>query len=84
MIAAYPNNPTEATAIHRRLIPVTKAAFSAPSPVPIKFATSLLGFDCRKVRLPLVELTTIEQDAVLIAMAELHPNVGVMVPAGNA
>lgn len=78
MIAAFPTNPGEATAIHQRLIPVTKAAFSAPSPVPIKFATSLLGFECEKVRLPLVELTPAEQAPVRAAMEALHPTVAAL------
>ena len=84
MVQAYPNNPAEATRIHKRLIPVTKAIFSAPSPVPIKFATSMLGYNCRAVRLPLVELTGAEQAPVLTAMAALHPNVGVLEPVAHA
>jgi 4-hydroxy-tetrahydrodipicolinate synthase len=84
MIEAFPQDPSEATRIHQRLIPVTRAAFSAPSPVPIKFATSLLGFDCRRVRLPLVELTDSEQAPVLAVMTEFHPNAGVLEPVAHA
>jgi 4-hydroxy-tetrahydrodipicolinate synthase len=84
MIEAFRPDPDEAARIHRRLIPVTKAAFGAPSPVPIKFATSLLGYNCRSVRLPLVELTEAEQAPVLIAMAALNPNVGVLEPVAHA
>jgi 4-hydroxy-tetrahydrodipicolinate synthase len=84
MLDAFPSDPAESLRIHKRLIPVTKAAFSAPSPVPIKYATSLLGFNCRTVRLPLVALTPEEQAPVLTAMAALHPNVGVLEPLAHA
>ncbi len=49
---------------HQRLIPVIKAIFSAPSPVPVKYALSLRGFDCETVRLPLVPLTEDEKAVV--------------------
>ncbi len=84
MLKAFPKDPAEAARIHQRLIPVTRAAFSAPSPVPIKFATSLVGFDCRRVRLPLVELTEPEQAPILAVMAEFHPNIGILEPVAHA
>jgi 4-hydroxy-tetrahydrodipicolinate synthase len=65
----------EATALHQQLIPITKATFSSPNPVPIKFATSLLGFDCSRVRLPLVQLNEFEEAPILEAFSEFYPNV---------
>jgi 4-hydroxy-tetrahydrodipicolinate synthase len=56
MVTSFASDPARAAAIHHRLMPLTKALFSYPSPVPVKFCMSLLGFDCRRVRLPLVEM----------------------------
>ena len=69
MVSSYGNDPAEAAVIHKRLIPVTKAIFSAPSPVPVKYATSLAGFDCARVRLPLVELNDEEKAVVTKAVS---------------
>ena len=56
MIEAFPKDPAKATKIAKSLQPVIKALFSAPSPVPVKWALSMRGFECESVRLPLVEL----------------------------
>lgn len=64
MIEAYPTDPAEATRIHHELTPAFRALFSAPSPVPVKYATSKRGFDCARVRLPLVELSEAEKAVV--------------------
>ncbi len=71
MIEAFPTNPAKAAEIHHKLSPVYKALFMTTNPVPVKYATSLLGFDCESVRLPLVELTDAEKAAVKKAMADL-------------
>ena len=68
MIEAFPTDPAKARSIHLRLIPIYKALFSAPSPVPVKYATSLRGFDCESVRLPLVGLTDAEKKVVADAL----------------
>ncbi len=68
MIHAFSNDPSTAAAIHHRLTPIFKALFSAPSPTPVKFALSQLGFSCESVRLPLVTLTDAEKQVVLQAM----------------
>jgi len=44
----------EAAAIHRHLVPLVNALFSAPNPCPIKFALNHLGFRVGNPRLPLV------------------------------
>jgi 4-hydroxy-tetrahydrodipicolinate synthase len=58
----------EAAVIHRRLVPLVNAMFSAPNPAPIKYALNRLGFNVGKPRLPLVEVNKNEAakiDAVM-------------------
>lgn len=64
MIECFDVDPGRARVLHHQLSPKFKAIFSAPSPVPVKYALSRLGFDCRRVRLPLVPLTD-EERAVI-------------------
>ncbi|MHA6258762.1 4-hydroxy-tetrahydrodipicolinate synthase [Sporosarcina sp. CAU 1771] len=55
MIAAFEAGKTvEAAAMHRTLLPLFKALFAAPNPVPLKYALKKLGVDTGGVRLPLV------------------------------
>jgi 4-hydroxy-tetrahydrodipicolinate synthase len=54
----------EAAAIHRRLVPLVNAMFSAPNPAPVKYALNKLGLNVGKPRLPLVEVS--EAEAVKI------------------
>lgn len=55
----------EAAVIHRRLVPLVNAMFSAPSPAPIKCALNHLGFKVGSPRLPLVPATEKEAEKVL-------------------
>jgi 4-hydroxy-tetrahydrodipicolinate synthase len=64
MVDIFADNPARARKIHHLLTPVIKAIFSAPSPVPVKYALSRRGFDCAQVRLPLVELEEAEKAVV--------------------
>lgn len=73
MIDAFPSSPVKARAIHLSLIPVYRALFSAPSPVPVKYAASLRGFACESVRLPLVGLTDAEKAVVELALEAFEP-----------
>lgn len=75
MITAFESNPSEARRIHQRLLPVFKALFSAPSPVPVKYALSLNGFECERVRLPLVELTDGEKQVVKASLSGVHAGI---------
>ncbi len=68
MLNAYPSDMARATKIHMGLLPVFKALFAYPSPVPVKYATSLRGFDCESVRLPLVGLTEDQKQTVRDAL----------------
>ncbi|HRI43950.1 MAG TPA: 4-hydroxy-tetrahydrodipicolinate synthase [Fimbriimonadaceae bacterium] len=70
MIEDFPDRFAEALSIHRGLVPIFKGLFKSPSPVPVKYALSLRGFDCEQVRLPMVTLSDTEK-------AELRTLVGV-------
>jgi 4-hydroxy-tetrahydrodipicolinate synthase len=54
--AALAGRWDEARRLHERLLPLHRALFWAPNPVPVKAALKLLGKCNGKVRLPLVEL----------------------------
>jgi 4-hydroxy-tetrahydrodipicolinate synthase len=54
----------EAAVIHRRLVPLVNAMFSAPNPAPIKYALNKLGFSVGKPRLPLVEVNKNEASKI--------------------
>jgi 4-hydroxy-tetrahydrodipicolinate synthase len=43
--------------IHRELLPIMKALFAAPNPVPVKTALTMTGLSVGSVRLPMVPLT---------------------------
>jgi 4-hydroxy-tetrahydrodipicolinate synthase len=72
IVSALGGDPARARKIHHRLSPVFKALFSAPSPVPVKHALSRRGFDCARVRLPLVELTDDEKRVVDRTLESRH------------
>ena len=78
MVELFPTDPAAATAIHKELVPVTKAMFSAPNPVPVKYALSRLGYGRPTVRLPLVELSDAERAAVDVVLERD----GVLQPVG--
>lgn len=62
MIEAFMSGDNKkAATIHQQLLPIMKALFAAPSPVPVKTALQLKGLDVGSVRLPLVPLTEQER-----------------------
>ncbi|ASA96149.1 MULTISPECIES: 4-hydroxy-tetrahydrodipicolinate synthase [Anoxybacillus] len=62
MIEAFMSGDNKkAATIHQKLLPIMKALFAAPSPVPVKTALQLKGLDVGSVRLPLVPLTEQER-----------------------
>jgi 4-hydroxy-tetrahydrodipicolinate synthase len=71
MIECFETDPAQARRIHQKLTPIFKALFAYPSPVPVKYALSLMGFDCRRVRLPLVEMSDADAAPVEKLMREL-------------
>ncbi|HJP82001.1 MAG TPA: 4-hydroxy-tetrahydrodipicolinate synthase [Fimbriimonadaceae bacterium] len=70
LIESFATDPARSRSIHQRLMPVFKALFAFPSPVPVKYATSLNGFDCESVRLPLVQLNEDQKTVVRKAVGE--------------
>lgn len=69
MIQSFLNGDnSRAAQIHREILPVVKALFSAPSPTPIKSALNLNGVPVGGVRLPLVELTDEEKESLKKAL----------------
>jgi 4-hydroxy-tetrahydrodipicolinate synthase len=54
------NRIHEAAVIHRKLVPLVNAMFSAPNPAPVKYALNKLGLNVGKPRLPLVEVSEAE------------------------
>ncbi|MGO0061491.1 4-hydroxy-tetrahydrodipicolinate synthase [Brevibacillus fluminis] len=61
----------EAAAAHRKLLPIMKALFAAPSPSPVKAALNLKGINVGGVRLPMVPLTVEETNALQSVLQQL-------------
>lgn len=62
MVEAYfAGNHKEAARIHGQLLPIFNGLFSAPNPVPVKYALGLHGVDVGSVRLPLLPANDQEQ-----------------------
>src|SRR5699024_4034610 len=53
-----------AASSHRKLLPVMKGLFTAPSPTPVKAALEMKGIQVGGVRLPLVPLTNQEKSGL--------------------
>jgi 4-hydroxy-tetrahydrodipicolinate synthase len=60
----------EARRIHLRLLPLFKALFIAPNPVPLKAAMAFSGFPIGEPRLPLVAATETERSQIAAALRE--------------
>lgn len=54
----------EAAALHRSLLPIMKALFTAPNPTPVKAALNMQGIQVGDVRLPMVPLNDEEKSAL--------------------
>ncbi|MED4202565.1 4-hydroxy-tetrahydrodipicolinate synthase [Neobacillus mesonae] len=65
--AFFEGNPSKASSLHQKLLPLMQGLFAAPSPGPVKTALQLKGLDVGSVRLPLVGLTEQER-TVLISL----------------
>ncbi len=76
LITIFPEDPLAATSIHHRLTSFIKAIFASPSPTPIKYAMSQVGFNCEEVRLPLVTLSPDEKRAVDLELSKLGASAG--------
>ncbi len=58
----------EALEIHKELFPLIKALFIETNPIPVKYATHLMGFCEPSLRLPLTELSNEHRSALKKAM----------------
>jgi 4-hydroxy-tetrahydrodipicolinate synthase len=54
----------EAATTHQSLLPIMKAMFAAPNPVPVKAALTMQGVQVGDVRLPMIPLTEEEKSAL--------------------
>ena len=54
MAAFFEGRLQEAAAMHRNLLPLFRALFASPNPVPVKYALEKIGVETGGVRLPLV------------------------------
>ena len=71
MIAAWHRGDTRrAAALHARLLPVFKGLFMTTNPIPVKAALKLKGFDAGGLRLPLVEASQTQIDAIRSLLEE--------------
>lgn len=70
--AFFAGRVADALRIHRRLWPLFKVLFITTNPVPVKAAMRLSGFDCGRVRLPLVDATPKEEEQIKAVLASLN------------
>src|SRR6202012_6076147 len=64
-------NYDRARELHDKMMPLHDAMFCEPSPAPVKYGVSLLGYCTPEVRLPLVEITDMARAKVKEAMKGL-------------
>lgn len=68
--AALEGDLEKAREIHLKLFPLMKALFIETNPIPVKFATHLLGFGSETLRLPLTEASKRTREVVKKAMQD--------------
>ncbi|WBX79523.1 4-hydroxy-tetrahydrodipicolinate synthase [Virgibacillus salarius] len=62
MVNLYNQGDTKGAAkLHRKLLPVMRGLFTAPSPSPVKAALRMKGIDSGALRLPLVSISETEE-----------------------
>ncbi len=69
--AFFAGRVADALRMHRRLWPLFKVLFITTNPVPVKAAMRLSGFDCGRVRLPLVDATPKEEEQIQTVLRAL-------------
>ena len=73
MVSAFHSGEVKkAEKIHLRLLPLFKVLFIAPNPSPVKYALELVGRPAGKTRLPLVEPTENEKQAIKKVLKDLN------------
>ncbi len=61
----------EAAALQLRYLPVVRALFAEPNPIPVKAAVEWLGFEVGPVRLPLTPISPAAREKLLDALREV-------------
>lgn len=69
--AFHSGDVKKAQQIHLKLLPIFKVLFIAPNPSPVKYALELIGQPVGKTRLPLVEPTDSEKQAIAKVLKDL-------------
>jgi 4-hydroxy-tetrahydrodipicolinate synthase len=65
MVTLFKNGRVqEAAVLHRSLLPIMKALFTAPNPTPVKAALNMQGIQVGDVRLPMIPLNDEEKSAL--------------------
>ncbi|MBM7600917.1 4-hydroxy-tetrahydrodipicolinate synthase [Virgibacillus halotolerans] len=74
MVTRYKNGDVHAAAsLHRKLLPIMKALFAAPSPTPVKAALQMIGIQVGEaVRLPMIPLNKEEKATLHEALQPLQ------------
>ncbi|TLS37618.1 4-hydroxy-tetrahydrodipicolinate synthase [Pseudalkalibacillus caeni] len=62
---------SKAAGIHRKLLPVMRELFRAPSPTPVKTALQIKGMDVGSVRLPMIPLSKDEREELTKVLLSL-------------
>lgn len=71
LIQAFLAGDTAQAAVwHRRLLPVFRGLFAVTNPILVKAALAMTGFPVGPVRLPLVDATEAQQEALRAVLAE--------------
>jgi 4-hydroxy-tetrahydrodipicolinate synthase len=68
----------EASALHRRMLPLVNSLFVVTNPIPLKYALRKVGFDVGVPRLPLVEID--EKSALVVDQALSTATIDLPVP----
>lgn len=70
MLDAFARGDNDAAAgLHIRILPLIRALFAVTSPIPVKAAMRMLGFEAGSCRPPLCDLTTDQERALKAAIA---------------
>jgi 4-hydroxy-tetrahydrodipicolinate synthase len=64
----------KAAELHRRLLPIMRALFAAPSPAPVKAALNMNGIQVGGLRLPLVPLNNEEKNTLQKILPSIKVN----------
>ncbi|WP_431802549.1 4-hydroxy-tetrahydrodipicolinate synthase [Halobacillus andaensis] len=73
MVHSYYDGDVQfASSMHRKLLPIMKALFAAPSPSPVKAALNMKGVYVGDVRLPMVPLSAEEKNELQKKLPDLN------------